>query len=49
MENKRPENDWPNEGNVQFDNYGVRYREGLALVLKSISCKIAPCEKVSNA
>ncbi|VDI57681.1 ATP-binding cassette, subfamily C (CFTR/MRP), member 1 [Mytilus galloprovincialis] len=46
VENKRPEHDWPNEGNVEFDNYGVRYREGLELVLKSISCKIAPCEKI---
>ncbi|XP_076072715.1 multidrug resistance-associated protein 1-like isoform X2 [Mytilus galloprovincialis] len=46
VENKRPENDWPNEGNVEMDNYGVRYREGLELVLKSISCKIAPCEKI---
>ncbi|XP_063443601.1 multidrug resistance-associated protein 1-like isoform X2 [Mytilus trossulus] len=46
VENKRPEHDWPNEGNVELDNYGVRYREGLELVLKSITCKIAPCEKI---
>ncbi|XP_052069136.1 multidrug resistance-associated protein 1-like [Mytilus californianus] len=46
VENKRPEHDWPNEGKVEMDNYGVRYREGLELVLKSISCKIAPCEKI---
>ncbi|OPL32933.1 multidrug 1 resistance-associated protein, partial [Mytilus galloprovincialis] len=29
-----------------MNNYCVRYREDLDLVLKGISCKILPCEKI---
>ena len=47
IEDKKPSESWPDKGCVQFDNYGVRYREGLDLVLKGISCKIEPTEKVS--
>ena len=39
--------EWPENGNVKFDDYQVRYREGLDLVLKGISCEIRGGEKVS--
>jgi len=47
IEDKKPSESWPDKGCVQFDNYGLRYREGLDLVIKGISCKIEPTEKVS--
>ena len=33
---------------MQFDRYSARYREGLDLVLKGISCDIRGGEKVSR-
>nr|QST14985.1 ABCC1-1 protein [Diaphanosoma celebensis] len=38
--------DWPDQGKIHFENYQVRYREGLDLVLKGISCQIEGGEKV---
>ncbi|XP_064611716.1 multidrug resistance-associated protein 1-like isoform X1 [Liolophura sinensis] len=46
IENNRPGAKWPEEGTVEFENYCVRYREGLDLVLKGIDCKITPGEKI---
>ncbi|KAK2714333.1 hypothetical protein QYM36_008785, partial [Artemia franciscana] len=43
---KRPSKDWPQEGNIEFKNLQIRYREGLELVLKGISCKIRGGEKI---
>ena len=40
--------EWPDQGKIQFDNYQVRYREGLDLVLKGISCQIEGGEKVTT-
>ncbi|XP_019854605.1 PREDICTED: canalicular multispecific organic anion transporter 2-like [Amphimedon queenslandica] len=37
---------WPTEGRVQFDHYSTRYRPGLDLVLKNISCDIPGGQKV---
>ncbi len=37
---------WPKNGNVAFDNFKVRYRENLDLVLKGISFDIKGGEKV---
>lgn len=31
---------------MEFRDYGVRYREGLDLVLKGITCTLNPREKV---
>ena len=42
----RPPKEWPQQGVVEFKNYETRYREGLDLVLRGISCKINPGEKV---
>ncbi|XP_069971116.1 ATP-binding cassette sub-family C member 3 [Penaeus vannamei] len=37
---------WPDEGSVSFRNYQTRYRPGLDLVLKGITCSFRPAEKV---
>lgn len=42
----RPNESWPSDGAIEFDNVTMRYREGLDPVLKCISCKISPMEKV---
>lgn len=46
VKDKQPPPDWPPKGNVDFIDYSVRYREGLDLVLKSISLKVNGGEKV---
>lgn len=38
--------DWPENGQVVFEDYTVRYREGLDLVLKGISFTVKGGEKV---
>lgn len=37
---------WPEKGSVTFQNYSVRYREGLDLVLKDLSFDIKAGEKI---
>ncbi|KAF8631681.1 hypothetical protein AX15_002266 [Amanita polypyramis BW_CC] len=44
-ENKPVEN-WPSNGGIEFLNYSTRYRPELDLVLKDISIKIKPSEKI---
>ncbi|XP_023212655.1 multidrug resistance-associated protein 1-like [Centruroides sculpturatus] len=46
IENSRPPLSWPTNGEVVFDRYSTRYRQGLNLVLKGISCEIKSGEKV---
>ncbi|CAH1794809.1 unnamed protein product, partial [Owenia fusiformis] len=46
VEDNRPSEAWPEQGVVEFTDYSTRYREGLDLVLKGISCKINAGEKV---
>ncbi|XP_044275918.1 ATP-binding cassette sub-family C member 3 isoform X4 [Varanus komodoensis] len=46
IEGKRPPDDWPTQGEVQFANYSVRYRKGLDLVLKDLSLNVKGGEKV---
>jgi ATP-binding cassette subfamily C (CFTR/MRP) protein 1 len=43
---RTPPKDWPQEGVVQFDHYQTRYREGLDLVLRNVTCTIQAGEKV---
>ena len=43
---RRPKQEWPTQGAVEFNNYSMRYREGLDLVVKDITCNIAGEEKV---
>lgn len=40
------EPEWPTEGRVEFKEYAVRYREGLELVLKSVSIVIEGGQRV---
>ncbi|KAK3708221.1 hypothetical protein RRG08_023630 [Elysia crispata] len=44
--NSRPRGRWPHKGDVIFNNFQARYREGLDLVLKGVNCKINGGEKV---
>ncbi|VDI22202.1 Hypothetical predicted protein [Mytilus galloprovincialis] len=44
--NKRPVDDWPANGEIEFLNYKTCYREGLDLVLRGVSCNIKPGEKI---
>ncbi|GAB6029961.1 hypothetical protein CHUAL_005656 [Chamberlinius hualienensis] len=46
IESNQPPPQWPQEGVVQFKKYTTRYREGLDLVLRGISCQINSGEKV---
>ncbi|XP_076816557.1 multidrug resistance-associated protein 1-like isoform X1 [Clavelina lepadiformis] len=41
-----PPSKWPMKGEIRFEKYSTRYREGLDLVLRNISCDIRPGEKV---
>lgn len=43
---KNPPQSWPSEGKIDFINYKTRYRNGLDLVLKGITCYIKACEKI---
>ncbi|XP_048239473.1 ATP-binding cassette sub-family C member 2-like [Haliotis rufescens] len=43
---KRPNHDWPDSGVVKFLDYSTRYRDGLDLVLKGITCTVHSREKV---
>lgn len=42
----RPPDDWPFTGRIIMDQFDLKYREGLPLVLKQISCDIKPGEKI---
>ncbi|KAL6466399.1 hypothetical protein MHYP_G00242030 [Metynnis hypsauchen] len=42
----RPPDDWPSEGKVHFEDYKVRYRPELDLVLHGITCDIESTEKI---
>ena len=42
----KPAEDWPQNGDISFDNVSYAYDEGLANVLKNVSFEIASNEKV---
>ncbi len=46
IEESRPSTEWPDQGNINFVNYSVKYREELDFVLKDINIKIKPNEKI---
>uniref|UniRef100_A0A671T8L9 ATP-binding cassette, sub-family C (CFTR/MRP), member 2 n=1 Tax=Sinocyclocheilus anshuiensis TaxID=1608454 RepID=A0A671T8L9_9TELE len=41
-----PPDDWPTDGNIHFENYKVRYRPELELILHGITCDIQSTEKI---
>ncbi|OTF83112.1 hypothetical protein BLA29_009229, partial [Euroglyphus maynei] len=41
-----PPNNWPQQGRIEFIEYGTRYRPKLDLVLKNITAIIEPSEKI---
>lgn len=47
IQDSRPPDGWPQNGNITFEDFDLRYREGLPLVLKNINCVITPGEKVN--
>jgi len=46
IEDKKPLPDWPSQGAVEFKDYSTRYRSDFDMVLKDLSFKILPGEKV---
>ncbi|XP_046565289.1 multidrug resistance-associated protein 1-like [Haliotis rubra] len=46
LPDSRPPTDWPQNGTVHLNNYRTRYRDGLDLVLKGITCTINGGQKV---
>ncbi|KAJ1795965.1 hypothetical protein LPJ59_004036, partial [Coemansia sp. RSA 2399] len=46
IEDNRPEKAWPEQGMLEFKGYSTRYREGLDLVLKDLSFRVMPNQKV---
>ncbi|KAJ2371084.1 hypothetical protein IW150_004761 [Coemansia sp. RSA 2607] len=46
VDDSRPTESWPQDGTVEFRNYSTRYREGLDLVLKDMSFRVKPMQKV---
>ena len=46
LPDSRPPDDWPQQGNIAVEEFDLKYREGLPLVLKNINCYINPGEKV---
>ncbi|KAF9941981.1 hypothetical protein BGZ65_012859, partial [Modicella reniformis] len=46
IENHRPPQEWPADGQVDFVDYQTRYRPGLDLVLRGLNCSIKPHEKI---
>ena len=45
-EKNKQDDKWPQNGEIEFKNYSVKYREELDFVLKSLNFKINSCEKV---
>ncbi|XP_029207815.1 multidrug resistance-associated protein 1-like [Acropora millepora] len=43
---KRPPDDWPDRGSIVIEEFDLKYREGLPLVLKQINCGVKPGEKI---
>ncbi|KAJ1938029.1 ATP-binding cassette glutathione S-conjugate transporter ycf1 [Kickxella alabastrina] len=46
IEDNRPAQSWPEQGTVEFKGYSARYREGLDLVLRDLSFRVLPKQKV---
>ena len=42
----RPPDNWPDGGSIVIEEFDLKYREGLPLVLRQITCDVKPGEKV---
>jgi hypothetical protein len=45
-ENHRPPPTWPERGAIEFDRFSMRYRPNLDLVLRDVSFRVEPEEKI---
>nr|QNH67882.1 ATP-binding cassette transporter subfamily C member 1 X7 [Brachionus rotundiformis] len=43
---KKPDENWPQNGNIVFNDYSVKYRQELDWVLKKLNFRILPGEKI---
>uniref|UniRef100_A0A915I9T3 ABC transporter domain-containing protein n=1 Tax=Romanomermis culicivorax TaxID=13658 RepID=A0A915I9T3_ROMCU len=43
---RSPAKEWPQSGKIEFKDFSMRYRHGLPLVIKDLSCIVRPGEKV---
>ena len=43
---QKPEKDWPNKGQIEFRNVSLSYDKNLPNVLKNLTLKINPAEKI---
>ena len=46
IEDNKPDDDWPHDGLIEYDNVWMRYRPELDPVLKGVSFRINPGDKV---
>ena len=46
MPEQDPPSDWIRHGSIKFSDYQTRYRDGLDIILKGISCEIQSSEKI---
>lgn len=46
IKDKRPAKQWPDQGQIEFRDFKMRYRDGLPLVLKGVKLVVKPNEKV---
>jgi len=43
---RSPPKNWPSQGEIVFKDFKLRYRKGLELILRGITCTIKPQEKI---
>ena len=46
IEETKPEKSWPDEGNIKFEKYFLKYRQELDYVLKDLNFEIQSGEKI---
>ena len=46
IEDNKPDKSWPNEGNIKFEKYFLKYRKELDYVLNNLNIEIKPGEKI---
>lgn len=46
MDDSYPPKDWPPKGEIAFERFAARYRDGLDVAIKDVSATIRPGERV---